>query len=135
MTLFWDTIEAQIGLRFNPSPNKPYFCNRTILIDLIKAISCPDLTLNRQFVTIPGKTGRKKAAIGRLWALYGAQFGRILPNKSIYCPYLHANRIGRFYGRIFGHQNEEEPVPDQVPVIRGSAAGNLPVSCRWFSYC
>ena len=34
----------------------------------------------------PGKSGRKKATIGRLWALYGAQFGRILANKATYKP-------------------------------------------------
>jgi len=41
------------------------------------------------------------AAIARFWALYGAQFWRILANKPIYWLYFHANRIGRFYGRIF----------------------------------
>jgi hypothetical protein len=101
MILFWGTIGAQLGPRFNPSPNKPYFGNLTILMSLIKAFSCPDLTSNRHLF-IPGKRGRKKAITGRLWALYGAQFGRIFSNKSIYCPYFHANQNGRFYGRILG---------------------------------
>jgi hypothetical protein len=70
-------------------------------MDRIKALSCPDLTSNGHLF-LSGKRGRKKATIARLWALYGAQFGLIFPNKSIYCPYFHANQNGRFYGRILG---------------------------------
>jgi hypothetical protein len=50
----------------------------------------------------PGKRGRNKAAMARLWALYRAQFWRIFPNKPIYWLHFHANRIGQFYGRTLG---------------------------------
>ena len=61
--------------------------------------------LNGQFDG-PGKRGRKKAIIGRLWALYGAQIGRIFANKSIYWLHFHSNRIGQFYGLFLGPARE-----------------------------
>ena len=93
--------EARIGLLLKTSPNKPYFGNRTNLMNLIKAISCPDLTSNG-FSIDPGKRCQKKAIRGRLWALYRAQFWRILANRTIKIRIFHANRKGAFYGRIFG---------------------------------
>ena len=96
-------------------------------MSLIKAISCPDLTPNRHS-TIPGKRGRKKAAIARLWALYGAQFGRILPNKSIYGPYFHANRNGRFYGRILGAVSPREG--EEYDILRPVSTQNPDLPAR-----
>ena len=42
------------------------------------------------------------ASMGRLRALYGAQFERILAKKAINARIFHANQKGAFYGRILG---------------------------------
>jgi hypothetical protein len=75
MTLFRGIIGARIGLRLNQIPNLPFFDNRTILMSLIKALSCPDLTSNWHLF-IPGKRGRYCPIMGIIWGSIWAYFGK-----------------------------------------------------------
>jgi len=55
--------------------------------------------------------------MGRLWALYGAQFWRILANIWLYVPGYTSTGIGRFYGLILG---------DAVLLTRGGVGATAP---------
>jgi len=118
-------IRARIGLRLKTSPNKPYFGNRTNLIDLVKADSCPDLTSNGH-LTPPKKRGRRNASMAHLQALYGAQFGRIFENRTLYLPIFVSSGIGEFYGCFF-KRIPTNPVCGFTPVrLRRESPGRLP---------
>jgi len=49
----------------------------------------------------PGKKAAYNAAMGRLWALYGAQIGRILEIKALNGGIFRANQKETFCRRIF----------------------------------
>jgi hypothetical protein len=90
---FWipsEPVSGSVSPLSKISPLLPYFCNRTILTDLIKAISCPDLISNG-FLVDPKNRGRFWGFYGRLWALYGAQIWRILAKYAIKTVIFHAN--------------------------------------------